>query len=90
MADNTGGIEKLLGIVADAEDRFNDMTLDEDAYTPEERDEMTLDAEASAALADAAMRADFATLDPGQQDRLLDMLALESKLGRQWWENFLT
>lgn len=73
-----------------AEDRYNEMIMNPDVYSKAERDEIALDAQACAALADAVMKEDFATLSPENQDKLLDLLALESGLSRSRWEDMLT
>lgn len=75
--------------VSESEDRFNDMMLDPGAFSQAERDEISLDSEASAALADTVMKEDFARLPSKQQDRLLDLLALESEVDRNWWKDLL-
>lgn len=82
-------MEDFIRSVSESEDRFNDMMLDPGAYSQAERDEIALDSEASAAFADALMKDDFAKMSPAQQDKMLDLLALESETERTWWETLL-
>lgn len=82
--------KRLVESVRRAEDAYNEMMMSPERYTAEERDEIALDAQASAAIADAAMKEHFSSLSLENQDRMLDLLALESGLGRRAWEELLT
>lgn len=83
----TAGV--LLGFVSCSELAYDEMMRSPDSYDQTERDERALDLQANAAFADASMKEDFQSMSPESQDKMLDLLALESALERTWWEKLL-
>ena len=60
-----------------------------ESYTLDEMREISEAMDASTQAIDDAMRADFESLPPEAQAKLLDMLAGSGTESREWWEQVL-
>ena len=59
------------------------------SYSLEEKKQICAAMEASTAEVDAALRADFETLSPVAQDKMLDLLAKADPEHFDWWKELL-
>ena len=81
--------KEFVDYVRRAEEAYNVMMLHPERYTQQQRDEITAEKQLAVSMADAVMKEELAKLSPKEQDVLLDLLGLESGLGRKTWEDLL-
>ena len=81
--------KEFVDYVRHAENAYNVMMLHPEHYSQQQRDEIIAEKQLAVSMADAVMKEELAKLSPKEQDMLLDLLGLESGLGRKTWEDLL-
>lgn len=80
--------KEFVDYVRRAEEAYNVMMLHPERYK-QQRDEITAEKQLAVSMADTVMKEELAKLSPKEQDMFLDLLGLESGLGRKTWEDLL-